>query len=99
MTFFGAAKPPKARSRQSRRLAEAIGDDYATVALKLLLRVEEAKNRIKNSSAKGLRLFVNLPRLSTLAGDDYATVALKLLLRVEEAENRIKNSSAKTIGF
>ena len=29
---FYEAKPPKARSRQSRRLAEAIGDDYATVA-------------------------------------------------------------------
>ena len=29
---FGEAKPPKARSRQSRRLAEAIGGDYATVA-------------------------------------------------------------------
>ena len=26
------AKPPKARSRQSRRLAEATGEDYATVA-------------------------------------------------------------------
>ena len=28
---FGAAKPPKARSGQSRRLAEAIARDYATV--------------------------------------------------------------------
>ena len=29
---FGAVKPPKAKSRQSRRLAKAKGDDYATVA-------------------------------------------------------------------
>ena len=29
---FGAAKPPQARSRQSRRLAQAIGDGYATAA-------------------------------------------------------------------
>ena len=28
---FYAAKPPKARSRQSRRLAKAKGGDYATV--------------------------------------------------------------------
>ena len=31
---FGAAKPPRARSRQSRRLAKAIAEDYATVEIK-----------------------------------------------------------------
>ena len=37
---FGEAKPPKARSRQSRRLAKAIGDDYATVAFSPLGRAD-----------------------------------------------------------
>ena len=37
---FGVAKPPKAMSRQSRRLAKAIGDDYATVEFSPLGRAE-----------------------------------------------------------
>ena len=37
---FDEAKPPKARRRQSRRLAKAIVDDYATVAFSPLGRAD-----------------------------------------------------------
>ena len=37
---FVAAKPPRARSRQSRRLAEVIGDDYAKVEFSPIGRAE-----------------------------------------------------------
>ena len=63
-------------SRQSRRLAKAIGDDYATVALQLQSQVEENKKRIKISSTKVLYFMYSVRFLTNSLYENTASVRI-----------------------